>query len=157
MSIVSRKFSASPVRTAVQTWETIINVISSDNEDVRSELFKVTGVASSIISDETPAENAITIIGSGPRLRIYCLYEEDGNTEDANENTLHWNIFEKQWEIHFPVNKDDFVWVSKLLAEKGNRFKAYEVGTKPIEDHVQKSNNNSSGLSINLEKLKSHV
>lgn len=156
MSIVARKFSACPVRTAVSTWDTITNVIGASNETVKSELTKVAGIAASIISDGTLAGNAITIIGSGPRLRIYCLYDEDGSTEDANENALHWNLFEGDWEIHFPVEKDDFNWVSKSLTEKGSRFKAYEAGSKPDEDSGTKSNN-TSGLTINLDKLKSHV
>jgi len=62
MSTVARKFSACPVRTAANTWETIINVIGAGNETVKAELTKVMGIASSIISDGTPAENAITII-----------------------------------------------------------------------------------------------
>jgi len=157
MSVVARKFSACPVRTAVNTWDAITNVIGAGNESVKAEFTKVAGIACSIISDGTPAENAITIIGSGPRLRIYCLYEEDGSTEDANEDSLHWNLFEGDWEMHFPVEKDDFGWVSKSLAEKGTRFKAYEAGSKPNEESGEKSKNNSSGLTINLDKLKSHV
>ena len=156
MTTVARKFSACPVRTAVSTWEMITNVIAGGNETVKAELNKVEGIAASIISDGTLADNPFTIIGSGPRLRIYCLYDEDGSTEDANESILHWNLFEGDWEIHFPVEKDDFSWVSKSLTEKGSRFKAYEAGSKPDEDRDAKSNN-ASGLTINLDKLKSHV
>ena len=156
MSTVARKFSACPVRTAANTWETITNVIGASNETVKAELTKVAGIAASIISDGTPAENAITIIGTGARLRIYCLYEEDGSTEDANESTLNWNLFEGDWEIHFPVEKEDFDWVKKSLSEKGARFIAYEAGSKPAEDNETKSSSNSV-LTINLDKLKSHV
>lgn len=154
MSTVARKFSACPVRTAANTWETITNVIGAGNETVKAELTKVAGIAASIISDGTPAENAITIIGTGPRLRIYCLYEEDGSIEDANESTLHWNLFEGEWEIHFPVEKEDFGWVKKSLNEKGVRFIAYEAGSKAAENNNTKS---SSSLTINLDKLKSNV
>jgi hypothetical protein len=155
MSIVARKFSACPVRTAVNTWETIIQVIASD-DSVKTELEKVTGIAASIISDGAPANNPITIIGGGPRLRLYCLYEEDGSTEDANESSLNWKLFEGDWEVHFPVEKDDFEWMSKSLAEKGVRFKTYLAGTKINEENSSKSEAVSK-LTINLDKLKSNV
>ena len=154
MSVVTRKFSACPVRTAAQTWEAIIDVLSSDNESVRATLCVITGIAASLISEATPQTNPITIIGSGPRLRIYCLYEEDGSTEDANEASLNWNLFDGDWQIYFPVAKSDLKWVAKALNERGSRFKTYEVGTE-INAEIQNAFN-PSVLSINIEKLKSN-
>lgn len=155
MSVVARRFSACPVRTAAKTWERIIEVIGAGNDSVKQDLQLVAGIAASIISDGTPANNAITIIGSGPRLRIYCIYDEEGSTEDANETSLHWNLFESDWEIHFPVENEDLEWVKSALAEKGTRFKAYPAGEKPAEEEKQSGEN--ARLSINLDKLRSHV
>lgn len=156
MSIISRKFSACPVRTAAQTWETIVNVIG-DTADIKNELFRITGIASSVISDSTPKDNPITVIGSGPRLRIYCLYEEDGSTEDANEASLNWKLFEGDWQIYLPVEKADFDWVSKSLNEKGKRFKAYKAGTNLlVEEEEKRQGASSAQLTINLDKLKSN-
>lgn len=150
-----RKFSAAPVRTAASTWSAIIDALAPDIGLVRDELLKIEGIAASIISEGTPQKSAITIIGSGPRLRIYCLYEEDGSTEDANESSLHWNLFQGDWEIYLPVEEVDLVWVKKALATKGSRFKTYEAGTKILEEEEQRSSaqTSSGGLSINLSKL----
>lgn len=156
MSVISRKFSACPVRTAARTWETIVDVIS-DTAATKTELLSITGIVSSIISDATPKDNPITVIGSGPRLRIYCLYEEDGSIEDANEAPLNWKLFAGDWKIYVPVEKTDLSWVSKALNEKGSRFVAYEAGTKLlIEEEERQQNTSSAQLTINLDKLKSN-
>ena len=153
MSIVTRKFSACPVRTAADTWETIVNVIAAASVEARSELFKIEGIAASIISDETPKKDPIIIIGAGSRLRIYCLYDEDGSTEDANESPLSWNPFAGEWEIHMPAEKDELAWVTKALSEKGPKFKAYEAGTKPVEDDDKTSSQQAKHLTIDISKL----
>lgn len=155
MSIVTRRFSACPVRTAANTWETIVNVIASASTEARCELLKIEGIAASIISDETPKKNPITIIGTGSRLRIYCLYEEDGSTEDANESPLSWNPFAGEWEIYIPAEKDELGWVTKALSEKGTQFKAYEAGTKPVtdEDDDKRASQLLQHLTIDISKL----
>lgn len=155
MSIVTRRFSACPVRTASNTWQTIVNVITASSPEAAIELFKVEGIAASIISDETAKKSPITIIGAGSRLRIYCIYDADGSTDDANESALSWNPFEGNWEIHFPVEKDELDWIIKALKEKGARFKAYEVGTKPIDDNEsdERSSPSIKELTIDISKL----
>lgn len=158
MSIISRKFAASPSRTAAETWSNIVAVIAVHSESAQKELNDIIGIAASIISDETPANNAITVIGSGPRLRVYCLYGDDaiGNA-DTNESSLTWKPFEDNWEIYFPVEEGDYDWVTKALKEKGSKFKAYIAGEK-IEDDSKDDDNKSESvfnqLSINVNKLK---
>lgn len=157
MSIVSRKFAASPARTAADTWNIIVNVIAAESESAKQSLNDITGVIASIISDETPANNAITVIGDGPRLRMYCLYGDDAIGDEANEATLSWKPFENNWEIYFPVEESDYDWVTKLLKEKNSRFKTYKAGEKIEGEDKEKENNATSNftqLSINVEKLK---
>lgn len=155
MSVITRRFSACPVRTAANTWETIVNVIAAASTEAHTELLKIEGIAASIISDETPKKNPITVIGTGSRLRIYCLYDEDGSTEDANESPLNWNPFAGEWEIYLPVEKDELDWVTKALCEKGIRFKTYEAGTKPVADEKddERSSQPLQHLSIDISKL----
>ncbi|MFT3980631.1 MAG: hypothetical protein QM687_09195 [Ferruginibacter sp.] len=157
MSVVSRRFAASPARTAAEVWQVIVNIIAADNAAVKQQLNDITGIVASIISDETPANNPITIIGAGPRLRVYCLFGDDAIGDDANEAALTWNPFEKSWEAYFPVEEADYDWVSKLLKEKSTQFKAYKAGEKikaeENEDDV-KTESGFNQLSINLDKLK---
>lgn len=154
MNIITRKFSAAPVRTAAATWVAIVDVLSEQDATIRNELMKIDGIVASLISEGTPEKNAITIIGTGPRLRIYCLYEEDGSTENANESTLNWNPFENDWEIYLPVEQSDMDWITKSLSAKGSRFKVYQAGTKLItEEEIDNNSQRSGGLTINISKL----
>lgn len=157
MSVVSRRFTASPVRTASETWTAIVNTIASDSETAKQELNNITGIAASLISDETPAKTPITIIGSGPRLRIYCLVGAEAIEGEANEASLTWNLFEKDWEIYFPVEDADLAWVTKALNEKNKKFKTYKVDEKINDEddaEEQKTGSNFTQLSINTDKLK---
>lgn len=157
MSVVSRRFTASPVRTAAQTWDMIVNTIASGSEAAKQELKSITGIIASLISDETPSKDAITIIGTGSRLRVYCLFGDDAIEEEANEALLLWNLFESDWEIYFPVNEADLSWVTKSLSDKNKKFKTYKVGERINADDEVEENQKSSNfkqLSINTDKLK---
>lgn len=155
MSVVARKFAASPARIPSTTWETIVNIIAAESDDAKKELNGIAGIAASLIADETPLNDAITVIGSGPRLRIYCLYGEDAIGDEANEASLSWKPFEGEWKIYFPVHEADYDWVTKALKGKNNRFKTYKTGDKIEEE--QSEENRSEGLTqltINTNKLK---
>lgn len=157
MSVISRRFAASPARTASEVWQAIVNIIAADSITAKQQLNDITGIVASIISDETPAKNPITVIGSGPRLRVYCLFGDDAIGDEANEAALTWKPFENNWEIYFPVEDADYDWVSKLLKEKGAQFKTYKAGEKIKAEEEEEDNKSESGfnqLSINLEKLK---
>ena len=156
MSIISRTFAACPARTAAVTWEAIVNVISADSAGAKQLLNSISGVIASIISDETLANNAITVVGTGPRLRVYCLYGDDAISDEANEASLSWKPFEKDWEIYFPVEESDLAWVTKLLKETNSKLKTYKAGDKIKGEAVDEENkpaSNFTQLSINIEKL----
>lgn len=152
MSIISRTFAASPARTAAEVWDRVVNIIADGEEQVKTELNSIAGIVASIISEETPKKNAITFIGTGPKLRIYCLYGDDAIGDDANEGALNWKLFENDWEVHFPVEEEDLDWVTNALKTKNNNFKTYKAGEK-INDVNENSASNFSQLSINLEKI----
>ncbi|RYZ87941.1 MAG: hypothetical protein EOP04_10475 [Proteobacteria bacterium] len=155
MSIIARKFSAAPVRTAATTWMAIIDTIAPNLDSVRSALVKIEGIAASLIAEGTPEKSPITIIGKGPRLRIYCIYDEDGSTDDANESALNWDLFNGDWKIFLPTEQADLEWVQRSLDTKGEQFKAYLVGTKiPGDDDASDGQTSSQKtLSIDTSKL----
>jgi len=154
MSVVARRFAASPARIPSSTWEKIVNVISVDSDSTKKELNAIAGIVSSLIADETPLNDAITVIGSGPRLKIYCLYGEYAISDEPNETTLSWKPFEDDWEIFFPVHEPDLDWVTKALKEKNSRFKTYKIGNKIDEEQTEENNSGSAHLTINIDKLK---
>jgi len=154
MSVVARRFAASPARIPSATWEKIVNIISIESDSTKKELNAIAGIVSSLIADETPLNDAITVIGSGPRLKIYCLYGEDAISDEPNESSLSWKPFEGYWEIFFPVHEPDLGWVTKALGEKSKRFKTYKIGDKIGEEQTEENNSGSAHLTINIDKLK---
>lgn len=154
MTVSVRKFSASPIRNATEVWNFIVDTITSSDE-IKTELRKVAGVAASIIADGIPSTFPITIIGSGPRLRIYCLYDEDAFGDDKKEESLNWNLFEKHWQIFFPVEKSDQEWTDKILKGKGNNFYTY-VNGEEINTGDKQEDSQPPQLTINIEKLKTN-
>jgi len=154
MTVSVRKFSASPVRNATEVWNFIVDTISS-SDVIKTELRKVAGVAASIIADGIPSIFPITIIGSGPRLRLYCLYDEDALGDDKKEDPLNWKLFDQQWQVFFPVEKADQEWTDKILKGKGNNFFTYVIGEE-INTADEQEASQPSQLTINIEKLKTN-
>ena len=132
-----------------------MNVITVDSDDAKTQLNSIAGIVSSLIADETPLKDAITIIGNGPRVRLYCLYGDDAISDESNESSLSFNPFHGEWEIYFPVHEADLNWVTKALKEKNSRFKTYKTGDK-IEDerNDEDKKSNFTQLTINADKFK---
>ena len=157
MSVATRKFAASPKRNAAETWTAIMAAIAPNNDSVKSVLASVTGVAASVIAEGTPSSFPITVVGSGSRLRVYCLYDEDAVTaEEAHEDPLSWNIFESEWKIHFPADEVNFEPLKKILEGRGGQFVAYKIG-EVIKGEESASSSPLPPLTINTERLRNNV
>jgi hypothetical protein len=52
MTILARRIKAIPERSAVDAWRMIMELVASSPSTVRSELESISGIASSIITDE---------------------------------------------------------------------------------------------------------
>src|SRR4029077_3049020 len=88
----------------------------------RKELLNIEGIASSIISTESPKDAPMVVVGKGPRVRIYCLYDEEAiSGDDANEAALAECPTDGDWAMSLPVDADDVAWVRDALAKKSSR------------------------------------
>ncbi len=98
MSVVSRKLRATPVRSSSETWKRMVLLLAPDEStDAHKELTSVSGVVSSLIASEAMKDAAVVCMGSGPRVRIYCLHDEDAIIgQDQYESPL----------LHCPTEKD---------------------------------------------------
>ncbi len=152
MTVVARRFRANPARTASQVWEAIASLVCGDAAEAKADFLQVTGVAASLIADEALRESPLVIAGTGPRLRVYCLYDDDAlDAEEANEDALSWSPTETGWKAYLPCPTVDLSWVSAALSSKGTeRFEAYDVseGLKKAEE------TQGFGLSIDEEGLR---
>lgn len=150
MTTLARHIISEPVRTASETWKIIVDLLASDaNSPARNELLSVAGVASSIIASEAVKDSPIIVYGSGPRIRIYCLYGEDAIVgEDANESELSSNPTAGDWAMSLPCLADDLEWVQNALSKRSKRITARDMNT-PVEN--EEPNTTGKSASIDME------
>jgi hypothetical protein len=155
MTIVARRLPSTPVRTGVETWEKIVELISKQQSPSRNELQAVKGVAASLIADETPKEAPIIVSGSGPRLRVYCLYGEDAVVgDDCDESPLTWNPTEGDWHVFLPCSDEDLEWVRKCLQPHSKRIVAYDASKEALpEEESNSSVAKKATFSVNVEEF----
>jgi hypothetical protein len=124
---IRRDVSSIPQRSAVETWHTIIDLITGSGTKDIQQLKDAAGVMGSIITDEHPANRAVMVEGVGPQLRIYCRYGmravEDGDKVDA----LTWNPTAGNWTMHVPCDAENIAWVRESLAKTSPRVTVFDV------------------------------
>lgn len=129
-TVVSRTVRSVPFRSARDTWQCIIDVLTAavSGSAPRSELESVMGIAASIITEKSPGQAPIVVLGGGPRVRVYCLYDESALEADAqNEAPLSFDPLEGDWKISLPCPADDLAWVSAALQRKTQRVLARDA------------------------------
>lgn len=125
MTVIARRIAATPARSASAAWKIIVDLTSKSGTSARAELESVAGIACSLISDETFANAPAVVCGAGPRLKIYCLYDDNAmNAERANENALTFNPTDGDWKMSLPCASEDLDWVQSELKKKSNRITA---------------------------------
>jgi hypothetical protein len=151
MSVIARRFASIPERTAMATWKAISALLASDSTSGPArELASVAGIASSLITREAMT-TPLVVYGSGPRVRIYCLYNEDAiEGDDTNEAPLSFDATAGDWKLSLPCPADDLGWVQNSLRAKSTRISARDM-TAPVEDDDDSGERETSGSSVDLE------
>lgn len=128
-TVVARRFRSSPFRAGTETWEAIVDLLTRGrNGEARTELLAISGVASSVIADQSPKEAAIVVTCEGPRTRIYCLYDEDAlDGADTNESPLGFDALSGDWRVSLPCNEENLSWVQRALKASSSRITARDV------------------------------
>lgn len=149
MTVVARSFISIPVRSARETWKAICELLSTDsNSSAARELSSVAGVAASLISREAMTA-PIVVYGSGPRVRIYCLYHADAiEGNDSNESPLAFDATDGDWQMSLPCPADDLSWVQSELSKHSQRIKA-----RSQETNVEESERDSKSAQTFVLKL----
>jgi hypothetical protein len=128
-TVLARRVASTPVRSAAQTWAKIVEIVAPDPQSTaRKELAKAAGVACASISSEATKDAAIVIWGGGPRVRVYCVFDEDAITQDdVNEDALPKPPTEGEWKMSIPCLPDDVKWCSANLAAVSSKISARSV------------------------------
>ena len=156
MSIVARKFSASPARLSSETWTAIAMLVCQGDENALTEFTAIIGIGSSLLNDQLLEAHPMVVVSKGPRLRIYCLYGEDAiSGEDAHEEALSWKPTKAEWHAFLPCTADELKAIEKALKSKSNKFSAYDVDVglpEDAKDHAESSD--SAKASIDFAAFK---
>src|SRR5713226_9696583 len=122
---IRRDISSIPHRSASETWQRIVDLVTgADSKDV-DQLKRAEGVLASIITDEHPAARAIVLEGVRPQLRIYCRYGLKAVEEGSAVDALTWNPTDGDWTMHVPCDTDNIEWVRASLGKTSPRIKVF--------------------------------
>jgi hypothetical protein len=97
---------------------------------------------------------AIVVLGSGPRVRIRCLYDEEAITgEDASEEKLATCPTEGEWVMSLPCPPEDLKWVGESLGKLSTRITARNLSEGPFSDSTEtNSGNNSKAAEVTVDQ-----
>jgi hypothetical protein len=154
-NVLARRIASTPLRTVAETWATMVEIIAPDpNSTARAELARAAGVAYSSISSEAVKDAAVVVWGAGPRVRLYCLFDDDAITqEDVNEAELPKSPTEGDWKMSIPCLPEDVAWSAANLG--AGRISARSMNDD-IEEEAAKSGTPAASMTLNLgEFLKS--
>jgi hypothetical protein len=131
MTVVARRIIATPVRSASDAWAVIVGLLAPQSgSEAYQELLAVGGIACSLITDETLRDVPAVVYGSGPRVRLYCLYDDEACTgENASEASLTFDATAGEWQMSLPCHADDLVWVQEALKKRSTHVSARDMTT----------------------------
>jgi hypothetical protein len=153
-TVLARRVASTPLRTASQTWAKITEILAPDPaSSARAELLKAAGVACSSISSEATRDAAIVVRGAGPRVRIYCVFDNDAITgDDVTEDALPRSPMDGDWRMSIPCLPEDVAWSSKQLASMSPRISARAMD-EDVEEEDAGSNTATPALTINAAEF----
>jgi hypothetical protein len=151
-TVVSRRLRSVPHRSAIDAWNLLIEVVTAQSgPESRAELESVRGIASSVIAEQTPQDAPIVLHGAGPRVRIYCIYDDAAIEGDGHdEKPLSFDPFDGAWELSLPCKSEDLAWVTEALRKKSARIVARDETTGLATDAVK---GHATALEVNLEEF----
>ncbi len=151
MSVVARKFSATPVRLSSDTWKAITGLVCQTDTAASAEFRDIAGLASCLINDKTFKDAPLIVKNEGPRLKVYCLYGEDAQGgEDVNEEKLTWQPTQKTWQAFLPCHADELHAYQAELKSRTSRFFVYDA-EKGLEDEEQKTKSEGAAAAVAVD------
>ena len=151
MTVLARHVRATPHRPADEAWEVIVGLLTPGGGAAREELLRVGGVASSLIASEAAKDDPVVVYGAGPRVRVYCLYDEEAVTGDrANEQELPSSPTDGDWCMSLPCPAEDLQWITEARAKKSTRVIARKLG-EAVEVDAGDGNESTSAVTVDKE------
>lgn len=152
---VRRDIASIPKRSASQTWDTIIDLVTGTDSVDAGTLKAAASIMESLITDEHPGKVPITLKGVGNRLVIYLAFDENAMEADFSVDKLNWNPTAGSWSMTAPCDPDDVAWMNKALKERAPRITVHDVNAPPANDEDKAEASASETLKVNWGALQS--
>lgn len=136
---IRRDVASIPVRSAKETWRVITELVTGADTVDRGQLDAAASIMESLIADEHPAKVPIVFKGAGPRVVIYCLYNEDAMEAGLDVDPLKDNPTAGDWGATAPCEAEDADWMNKTLKDRAPRITVHDVNQPPEKEEGSKT------------------
>lgn len=150
---VRRDIASVPVRSAKETWAAIIDLVTGPDTVDRHQLEAAASILESIIADEVPASVPIVFMGAGPRVLIYCLYNEDAMEAGRSVDSLPANPTAGNWQATAPAEAEDVAWMNKSLTTRALRISVHDREDAPEDSAVADAEQSAKSIQIDWGAL----
>ena len=150
---IRRNIASIPVRSAKETWRAIVALVTAADSVDREQLDAAASVMESLIADEQPAIAPIVFKGCGPRVLIYCLYDEDAMEAGLAIDSLNANPTAGDWQMTAPCEDDDVDWMNTTLKERAPRTSVHAAHEPPADEGADEADAAAKALEIDWGAL----
>jgi hypothetical protein len=148
---VRREIASVPLRTAGETWQAIVDLITGDGSIDAGTLKAAASVMESLIVDEHPASCPIVVKGEGPRLVIYLLYNEAAMEAGKDIDPLTWNpTGGPEWQMTAPSEAGDVGWMNNTLKSRAPRITVHAAAAAPADADEADDNASAQGQALKI-------
>jgi len=149
---VRREIASIPVRSAGETWQAILDLITGSGSVDVDTLKAAASVMESLIADEHPATVSIVVKGQGPRLVIYCLYNEAAMEAGKDIDGINWNpTGGSTWKMTAPSEADDVGWMNDALKSRAPRVTVHNVASPPADDEDESASASTDASALKID------
>ena len=108
----------------------------------------------SAIASEVLKDDAFVLYATGPRIRVYCLYDDDAiSGEDASEGELSETPTDGDWRLSIPVLEEDFEWSMRTLKACAPHISVRKAGEEVREDSDAQQTESRAAVRINIDRF----
>jgi len=150
---IRRDIASIPVRSAKETWRAIIDLVVADSSVDRGQLDAASSVMEALIAGEQPATAPIVFKGYGPRVLIYCVYNEGAMEAGHDIDRLNANPTVGDWRVTAPCAEGDVSWMNETLRDRAPRARVYAANDQPSEDEERTAGSAAKPIEIDWRRL----
>jgi hypothetical protein len=106
-----------------------------------------------MITAEALGTDALVVHGSGPRVRIYCVYGDDALEGDViDESSLSFVAADGDWRMLVPCLSEDLAWVERALELRSSRVRARACGTEVNNEKASDGENRATTKEARIDR-----